>query len=296
MRAPGPEFLELSHAPSGAAREFLAALGAQGRTTGRGGTGAGSAHRGRGQSRRAVAGRGGQLDRRRPGRDRTGLVSVCWPSIPAGLRPRSATRARRAGVLANGCKSRSTCRPARTPTASSWSRAFCRRASSRRRRRIRQIAAELVEPLSSAETTLLAALAPLAAHSPRDAKRFLNAYRLARCSNSPRPVTALMQAVAFADDDAQAAMLERLADGSGELTESAVRPRWSKPSRRRAPPTTVRYRSRRRAPRRKSPSATPCRSKRRPRLTRLRRLSARRRGADNSGATGPLSHLPKLSR
>ncbi|HEY3621552.1 MAG TPA: hypothetical protein VGL12_03990, partial [Roseiarcus sp.] len=81
------------------------------------------------------------------------------------------------------------------------------------------IAAALVEPLSSTEATLLAALAPLAAHSPRDAKRFLNAYRLARCANSPRPVTALMQAVAFADDDAQAAMLERLANGSGELTE-----------------------------------------------------------------------------
>ena len=30
---------------------------------------------------------------------------------------------------------------------------------------------------------------------------------------------ALMQAVAFADDDAQAAMLERLANGSGELTD-----------------------------------------------------------------------------
>ena len=29
MRAPGPEFLESSHAPSGAAREFLAALGAR---------------------------------------------------------------------------------------------------------------------------------------------------------------------------------------------------------------------------------------------------------------------------
>src|SRR6201996_7782009 len=29
MRAPGPEFLESSHAPSGAAREFLAALGAK---------------------------------------------------------------------------------------------------------------------------------------------------------------------------------------------------------------------------------------------------------------------------
>ena len=81
------------------------------------------------------------------------------------------------------------------------------------------IAAAIVEPLSSAETTLLAALAPLAAHSPRDAKRFLNAYRLARCSNSPRPVTALMQAVAFADDDAQAALRDRLAYGSGELTD-----------------------------------------------------------------------------
>jgi hypothetical protein len=81
------------------------------------------------------------------------------------------------------------------------------------------IAAALVEPLSAAETALLAALAPLAAHSPRDAKRFLNAYRLARCANSSRPVTALMQAVAFADDDAQTAMLERLADGSGELTD-----------------------------------------------------------------------------
>ena len=81
------------------------------------------------------------------------------------------------------------------------------------------IATALVEPLSGMETTLLAALAPLAAHSPRDAKRFLNAYRLARCSKSPRPVMALMQAVAFAGDDAQAAMLDRLAYGSGELTD-----------------------------------------------------------------------------
>jgi len=77
----------------------------------------------------------------------------------------------------------------------------------------------LVEPLSSAETSLLAALAPLAADSPRDAKRFLNAYRLARCSGSPRPVMALMQAVAFADDDSQAAMRGRLANESGDLAD-----------------------------------------------------------------------------
>jgi CO/xanthine dehydrogenase Mo-binding subunit len=68
-------------------------------------------------------------------------------------------------------------------------------------------------------STLLAALAPLAAHSPRDAKRFLNAYRLARCSNLPRPVMALMQAAAFADDNARASLRDRLAYGSGELTD-----------------------------------------------------------------------------
>jgi hypothetical protein len=80
-----------------------------------------------------------------------------------------------------------------------------------------KIATALVEPLSSSETALLTALAPLAAHSPRGAKRFLNAYRLARCSNAPRPVLALMQAIAFADDDVRAAMLSRLSSGSGEL-------------------------------------------------------------------------------
>ena len=87
------------------------------------------------------------------------------------------------------------------------------------------VAAALVEPLSSAETTLLAALAPLAAHSPREAKRFLNAYRLARCSNAPRPVMALMQAAAFADDDAQAALRSRrLTQGAGELADVAGPP------------------------------------------------------------------------
>ena len=77
----------------------------------------------------------------------------------------------------------------------------------------------LAEPLTSAEAALLTALAPLAAHSPRGAKQFLNAYRLARCSNAPRPVMALMQAVAFADDEALAAMRNRLSAGSGELVD-----------------------------------------------------------------------------
>jgi hypothetical protein len=82
-----------------------------------------------------------------------------------------------------------------------------------------KIATALVEPLSSAETTLLTALAPLAAQSPRAAKRFLNAYRLARCSSVPRPVVALMQAVAFADDESRAAIHNRLTGGSAELGE-----------------------------------------------------------------------------
>ena len=86
------------------------------------------------------------------------------------------------------------------------------------------MAAALIEPLSDAEAALLAALAPLAAHSPRDAKRFLNAYRLARCSAAPRPVVALMQAAAFADDDAQTAMRDRLASGPGDLSDIAGPP------------------------------------------------------------------------
>ena len=219
MRAPGPEFLESTHAPSGAAREFLAALGAR---VGH------PAAAGPAPDRLIVV--VDNLDALSPaaavswidaaqGVIGPGLHRSRWPSIPAGFRrrlaaPREARRrlgkwlqvtvnlpARKdadgelvvARLLSAGAP------PAPAPDSA--------------------IAAALVEPLSSAETTLLAALAPLAAHSPRDAKRFLNAYRLARCSNSPRPVTALMQAVAFADDDAQTAMLERLADGSGELTE-----------------------------------------------------------------------------
>jgi len=86
------------------------------------------------------------------------------------------------------------------------------------------IAAALAEPLTAAETALLSTLAPLAAHSPRDAKRFLNAYRLARCSGSPRPVMALMQAAAFAPEDMRAALGERLANGSGELADAGLSP------------------------------------------------------------------------
>ncbi len=80
-------------------------------------------------------------------------------------------------------------------------------------------AAALIEPLSGPESALLTALVPLAAHSPRDAKRFLNAYRMARCSNLPRPVVALMQAVAFADDETQTIVRDRIGNGSGDLMD-----------------------------------------------------------------------------
>ncbi len=79
------------------------------------------------------------------------------------------------------------------------------------------VASALTEPLSSAEAALLTALAPLAAHSPRAAKRFLNAYRLARCAYVARPAIALMQAVAFADDETRTAMRARLMQGGEDL-------------------------------------------------------------------------------
>lgn len=79
------------------------------------------------------------------------------------------------------------------------------------------VARTLAEPLSPAEAALLTALAPLAADLPRAAKRFLNAYRLARCSDAPLPAVALMQAVAFADEGVQAAMRRRLTNGGGDL-------------------------------------------------------------------------------
>ncbi|HEX9170691.1 MAG TPA: hypothetical protein VF886_17485 [Roseiarcus sp.] len=218
VRAPGPEFLDSGHAPATAARAFLAALGAR---IGHSNPAAPAPDRlifaidnldalspgaaiawidaaqsaiGPGciglmafdPSRFAVTLGGPRKVRRRLGK---------WLQVAINLPSRDGADAERvvARLLSTAGQ------PAAALDA--------------------KLTAALVEPLSSAETALLAALAPLAADSPRDAKRFLNAYRLARCSGSPRPVMALMQAVAFADDDAQAAMRDRLAKGSGELSE-----------------------------------------------------------------------------
>ncbi len=218
MRAPGPEFLEAAHAPSAAAREFLAALGAKIGHTGaaapapdrlivvvdnldalppaavvswidaaQGAIGPGCIGLLAFDPGRLASALGGPLEARR----RLGK----WLQVTVNLPARKDAD----GELVVARLLSASGQPAPAPDSA--------------------IAAALMEPLSAAETTLLAALAPLAAHSPRDAKRFLNAYRLARCSNLPRPVTALMQAVAFADDEAQTAMLERLTNGSGDLSE-----------------------------------------------------------------------------
>jgi hypothetical protein len=218
MRAPGPEFLEANHAPSGAAREFLTALGA------RVGHSAGA---GPAPDRLIVV--VDNLDALSP------AAAVSWIDAAQGvigpglIGLLAFDPSRLAAALGNPSEARrrlgkwlqvTVNLPARKDADGELvvTRLLSPGGHSAPAPDA-AIAAALVEPLSSAETALLAALAPLAAHSPRDAKRFLNAYRLARCSNSPRPVTALMQAVAFADDDAQTAMLERLADGSGELTD-----------------------------------------------------------------------------
>jgi KAP family P-loop domain len=223
MRAPGPEFLEASQAPSGAAREFLTALGA------RVGHSAGA---GPAPDRLIVV--VDNLDALSPaaaiswidaaqgviGSGFIGLLAFDPSRLSAALGGPSEARRRLGKWLQVAVNL-----PARKDADGELVVARLLSAGeSSASAPDAAIAGKLAEPLSAAETALLAALAPLAAHSPRDAKRFLNAYRLARCSSLPRPVMALMQAVAFAGDDVQAAMLDRLTYGSGELTDLTAPP------------------------------------------------------------------------
>jgi hypothetical protein len=219
-RAPGPEFLEASHGPSAAARAFLAALG----------------------------GRIGHASATGPAPDRLIFVIDNLDALPPAAAVAWIDIAQ--GLIGPGCAGLLAFDPRRLAVALGGPRQARRRfgkwlqvtvnLSARQgadgERVVARLlstsaqsappldwkaAAALAEPLSAAETQLLASLAPLAAYSPRDAKRFLNAYRLARCSSLPRPVVALMQAVAFADDESQAAMRERLAKDSGDMADVA---------------------------------------------------------------------------
>ncbi len=217
-RAPGPDFLDAGHSHAAAARGFLAALGER---MSRGPSqGAPERldlrHR---QSRRPAAGGRDRLDRRGAERDRRRRDRRAGARSGAPRRSRSAVAAearRRFDKWLQVVVNLPGTRRHRRRTAR---RAPARDAtdSRRRTRSIRRSRSALAEPLSSAEAALLTALAPLAADSPRAAKRFLNAYRLARCADVPRPAIALMQAVAFADEETQAAMRTRLLNGGGDL-------------------------------------------------------------------------------
>jgi hypothetical protein len=80
--------------------------------------------------------------------------------------------------------------------------------------------APLSEPLTSAESTLLSALAGLAADTPRGVKRYLNAYRVARGGEANRPALALMLALdQSGDGDAVAGMDSLLTASDGALAE-----------------------------------------------------------------------------
>jgi hypothetical protein len=75
----------------------------------------------------------------------------------------------------------------------------------------------LSEPLSAAETTLLGALAPLAAATPRGVKRYLNAYRVARVAKARRPALALMLALGQGRDEEAAVAMDALLAGQERL-------------------------------------------------------------------------------
>jgi hypothetical protein len=217
-RAPGPDFLESDHAPSAEARAFLAALSAR---IGH------AAAAGPAPDRLVVA--VDSLDALAP------AAAVAWIDAaqsmigPGSIAVLAFDSGRLVAELGGQSEARRRCGkwlqvtvnlPARNDADGGLMVArLLSTAGQPGSAPAPELSGALVEPLSSAETALLTALAPLAARSPRDAKRFLNAYRLARSSNAPRPVMALMQAAAFADDEAKAALRDRLAAGSGELAD-----------------------------------------------------------------------------
>jgi len=80
-------------------------------------------------------------------------------------------------------------------------------------RYVEAAASAITQPLTPAETSLFAALAPLAGESPRAVKRFLNACRVARTASAPRPAVALMLATRLGGDRASLAAMRLAFDG-----------------------------------------------------------------------------------
>lgn len=92
-------------------------------------------------------------------------------------------------------------------------------------RNIEATATAITQPLTPAETSLLAALAPLAGETPRAVKRFVNACRVARTASAPRPAVALMLATRLGGDRAAIAAARQGLEGlAHELADPAGPP------------------------------------------------------------------------
>jgi len=80
-------------------------------------------------------------------------------------------------------------------------------------RLVEAAASAITQALTPSETSLLAAIAPLAGETPRAVKRFLNACRVARTASAPRPAVALMLATRLGGDRAALAAMRQALDG-----------------------------------------------------------------------------------
>ena len=80
-------------------------------------------------------------------------------------------------------------------------------------RYVEAVASPITQALTPAETSLFAALAPLAGETPRAVKRFVNACRVARTANAPRPAVALMLATRLGGDRAALAAMRQALEG-----------------------------------------------------------------------------------
>jgi hypothetical protein len=76
------------------------------------------------------------------------------------------------------------------------------------------------EPLTVAETAILAAAAPLTDGGPVALKRLYNAYRLARTAEAPRPLTAVMVAALQSSRADYIRAIEAKLSGSDERLEA----------------------------------------------------------------------------
>jgi hypothetical protein len=80
-------------------------------------------------------------------------------------------------------------------------------------RYVEAAASAITQALTPAETSLFAALAPLAGETPRAVKRFLNACRVTRTASAPRPAVALMLATRLGGDRAALVAMRQALDG-----------------------------------------------------------------------------------